>query len=161
MNFSYCIKGFLVFAVLILSINIILKAQTPGKYRASQRYHSYMEDQYEWITNILETGASPNSRNESGYTPLIVAVSHVLNSPFIISRSEVNLWTELIMDLLEAGADPTLSLVIKGEEINPLTVATNHLTDPLHIVDQIVYQSTEHEQLVNKIIAALIQARDR
>lgn len=68
---------------------------------------------------------------------------HVLNSPFVISRSEVNAWTELIMDLLEAGAYPTLSVVIKGEEINLLTVATNHLTDPLHILDQIVYQSTE------------------
>lgn len=64
-------RDLLVFVILTLTTNTILKAQTPGKYRASQRYHSYMEDQYEWITNILETGANPNSRNESGYTPLM------------------------------------------------------------------------------------------
>ncbi len=66
---------------------LIPNALNTSMERASYESFRY-RDQHEWITNILETGANPNSRNESGYTPLMVAISHALNSPFVISRKE-------------------------------------------------------------------------
>ena len=174
MQASFYIKGFLVFVMLTLTTDILLgqRAKVPSKagFRIAQRHYAFMIDDMRWVDDLLESGIKGEDldliTNENGYTALMLAVSYAINidnMTFIPSISDADTWIEFVMDLLEAGASPTQPTAIReGFTTTPLQEVMNnsHLTE-LDIIFEMLFDTSISRNRINRITAALIQARDR
>ena len=124
-------KVILTFTLILMTSTISIANQDFGLLSAEwvqSESERLEEDRRVWIEEILETGANPNVTDEDGNTPLMMAVRHALDN-----EEDSDGWSEIVMALLEAGADPTLPSFKRGFLSNttstPLTEAMNRGSD--------------------------------
>lgn len=136
-------KVVLAFTLILMTSTISVANQDFGQASAQwvqSKLEGLEENRRVWIEEILETNRDPNFTNEDGDTPLMIAVKYALDGDHNSDD-----WFEVVMALLEAGADPTLPSFQRGFWSNttttPLAEAMNR---------------GNHE-----ITIALIEARER
>ena len=99
-------KIILIFTLMLMASTISIANQDFGLASAQwveSELKQLEEDRRVWVEKVLETEIDPNFIDEDGNTPLMVAVRYAFDDDTYFDD-----WSEIVMALLEAGADSTL-----------------------------------------------------